>query len=69
MTPLTPLNKGGTQGKTFFFRRIRILLLPPLTPLTPLIKGGMQGETFVVGRAGEGFFQDSAQTAPTPQQP
>jgi hypothetical protein len=25
----------------------------------------MQGETFVVGRAGEGFFQDSAQTAPT----
>jgi len=63
------LIKGGIQGETFILKRIRILLLPPLTPLTPLIKGGMQGETCVVGRAGEGFFQDSAQTAPTPQQP
>jgi len=43
--------------------------VPPLTPLSPLIKGRMQRETFVVGRAGEGFFEDdSNQTAPTSKQ-
>jgi hypothetical protein len=54
------LIKGGIGKKNFYLilKSIKILLLPPLS-----------NRSFSEERAGEGFFPDSAQTAPTPQQP